>query len=465
MGSTGDATTSSAGSRPVGGAPGGMPRPNGLTPPASVPLTFFAAGGAGLVAMGLAIWFAADRAVIDPRHGGVLSAVHVAVLAFLSTVVLGALHQFAPVVGRRGIRSPNVARLSAVCIVGAGWLLSTGFAHGPEDLVAIGGTLGVLAAVLAAWNLSAPVGPNASGVPVWGIRLALAYLLVTVSFGIVYALNRQTGWFTPTVPARLLSHAHLGLLGWLGLTYVAVAEKLWPMFLLSHRPSQRSGAVAVGALAAGTLPLALGLLFGVAPLALAGAAVVAVGLLAHLTSLVGAVRHRRRPLELLHAFLFASAGFLVLALVAALVASVPAVSPAWRVRLVATEVAALISWLTLAVVGHSHKIVPFIGYSVLRTRGIRRKADGSPLLFADLYDRRVAIVGLALLAPGLLAVLGGLSTGTSAAVAVGGALVFLGALALVVNLAAGPLRALRLPPTPAPARRRPDAPRPTAVTR
>lgn len=432
-----------------------MPRnPSGLTPPASVPLTFFAAGGVGLVATGLAVWFAADRAVVDPRHGGVLSAVHVAVLAFLSTVVLGALHQFSPVVGRRAIRSATVARACAVCIVGAGWLLSTGFAHGPEDLVVVGGTLGVIAAVLAAWNLSAPVGPNAGGVPVWGIRLALAYLLVTVCFGIVYALNRQTGWFAPTMSQRLLAHAHLGLLGWLGLTYVAVAEKLWPMFLLSHRPSRRSGAVAVAAMAGGTLPLALGLLFGFAPLALAGGAVVVVGLLAHLTSLVGAVRHRRRPLELLHAFLFASAGFLVLGLLAALAATVPAVSPLWRARLVAAEITALISWLTLAVVGHAHKIVPFIAYSVLRTRGIRRKADGSALLFADLYDRRVAATGLMLLGPGLLAVLCGLLAGSSVAVATGGGLISLGALGLVANLTVGPLRALRLPPTPAAPRRR-----------
>jgi hypothetical protein len=431
-----------------------MPRPQGLTPPASVPLFFFALGGVAFVLMGVGIWFAADRAVLDPRHGGVLSVVHVAVLAFLSTFVMGALHQFGPVVGRRAIRSGGVAKVSAVCIAAAGWLLSTGFAHGPEDLVVVGGILGVTAAFLVTWNLSAPVGPDASGVPVWGIRLALGYLLVTVGFGIVYAFNRQTGWFAPTMPERLLAHAHLGLLGWLGLTYVAVAEKLWPMFLLSHRPSRRSGVVAVASLAGGTLPLCLGLLFGFAPLALFGAALVATGLIAHLTSLVGAVRHRRRPLELLHAFLFASAAFLVLGITAALVAALPAVSSEWRVRLVATEVAALISWLTLAVVGHAHKIVPFIGYSVLRTRGIRRKADGSPLLFADLFDPKVATLGMALLVPGLLGVTGGLLGDSETAVSIGGILTSLGALALVANLTIGPVRALRLPPTPAPARRR-----------
>jgi hypothetical protein len=444
---------------------GGMPRnPAGLTPAASVPLAFFALGSTGLVAFGLAIWFAADRAVIDPRHGGVLSAVHVAVLAFLSTVVLGALHQFAPVVGRRAIRSANVARMSAVCMAGAGWLLSTGFAHGPEDLVVVGGTLGVTAAVLAAWNLSAPVGPDAGGTPVWGIRLSLAYLLITVGFGIVYALNRQAGWFAPTMADRLLAHAHLGLLGWLGLTYVAVAEKLWPMFLLSHRPSQRSGAVAVGSLAAGTLPLALGLLLGVEPLALVGGAVVAIGLLAHLVSLFGAVRHRRRPLELLHAFLFTSAGLLVVALAAGALAALGDVSPAWRQRLVAVEVTALIGWLSLAVVGHAHKIVPFISYSVLRTRGIRRKADGSPLLFADLFDRRLAGLGLLLLGPGFLAILAGLLWSNATVVSLGGVLTSLGGLTVVGNLTVGPLRAMRLPPTPAPPRRRPDAPRPSAVT-
>ena len=64
------ARTAPAGSAPF--VPGGRAG----VPPASVPLGFLAAGGVGLWAFGLAVWFAADRVVEAPTHPGVVSTVH-----------------------------------------------------------------------------------------------------------------------------------------------------------------------------------------------------------------------------------------------------------------------------------------------------------------------------------------------------------------------------------------------------
>jgi hypothetical protein len=80
----------------------------------------------------------------------------------------------------------------------------------------------------------------------------------------------------------VLAHAHIGLLGWLGLTYVAVADNLWPMFLLAHRPRARAGAWAVGLLATAVPFLAVGLLFGVPWLAWPAAGAATTGRGAHL---------------------------------------------------------------------------------------------------------------------------------------------------------------------------------------
>ena len=63
------ALTAPAGSAPF--VPG-----RAAVPPASVPLEFLAAGGVGLWAFGLAVWFAADRVVEAPTHPGVVSTVH-----------------------------------------------------------------------------------------------------------------------------------------------------------------------------------------------------------------------------------------------------------------------------------------------------------------------------------------------------------------------------------------------------
>lgn len=419
-----------------------------VVPPPSVPLGFLGAAGVGLVGAGLATALAADRTVVTPTHSGVVAAVHVTVLAFLTTAVLGALHQFVPVISRRPLRSVGAARVTLVGMVLTGWLLPTGFTHGPEALVAAAGVLGATTVALAAWNLSGPLASPDGGLPARGVRIAVAYLLLTVAFGVVYAFDRQTGWF-PLLPTRVLAHAHLGLLGWLGLTYVSVAEKLWPMFLLAHRPSARSGTAAVGLLAAGPVVVAGGLLLELPAVAWAGGLLVGGGIAAHLVSLAGCVRHRRRPLELLHAFLFASAVLVIVSAGLAVVAALPAVDPEVRARLVAAEVAALVGWLGLAVIGHVHKIVPFIGYGALRARGVRTNSAGTPLLFSDLFDRTAARMSLGAGAGGFALVVTGLVVGSSTTVGVGALAVAACGAITTLNLATGPRRATTGPVRPA----------------
>jgi hypothetical protein len=369
------------------------------------------------------------------------------VLAFLTVAVLGALHQFGPVVGRRELRSVPAARVTLVTMVVAAWLLPNGFAHGPEWMVLVGGLLAAASVIVIDWNLSAPLSSRTGGVPVVGLRISVAYLLLTVAFGVVYVLNRQAAWF-PLLPHRVLAHAHLGLLGWLGLTYVAVSEKLWPMFLLSHRPSARSGAVAVAAIGSGVLPLATGLLFAVPALVWVGGALVVIGLASHIVSLVGSVRHRRRALELLHAFLFTSTGFLVAAVVFGVLAAAADVSATTRATMVAAEVGSFMAWVTLAIVGHSHKIVPFIVYTRMRARGIRLHRSGRPLLFGDLYRKTPARVTLAAVAGGFLAIVAGLAATSAQAIAVGGVLVAAGGLIALLNLSLGPRLAGAADPVP-----------------
>ena len=415
---------------------GGM-APVDVVPPPPVPLGFLAAAGVGLVGFGLATWFAADRIVAAPSHPGAVSAAHLGVLAFLTVGVLGAVHQFGPVVGRRPLRSVPAARLTLAGMVATGWLLPTGFAHGPDWLIPTAGSVGAVTVVIAAWNLSGPLMARGGDIPVIGLRISITYLVVTVAFGMVYAFNREAGWF-PLYPSRVLAHAHLGLLGWLGLTYVSVAEKLWPMFLLSHRPSARPGVVAVSCLGAGVAPLAAGLLFSAPAFAWLGGGLVIVGLGAHAVSLATSVRHRRRPIELLHGFLFGSIGFLAIAAVTGGLAVVLPLDPATRARLVTAEVAALIAWLGLAILGHAHKIVPFIVYTVLRSRGVSRWATGRPLLFSDLYRPVPARVTLVLGATGFAMLVAGILTASAPTVAAAGVTIAATALVTMLNLTLTP---------------------------
>lgn len=430
------------------GRPPGVP--SGVPPP-SVPLAFLAAAALGLVAFGTALVWARTAAITDPTDDSVVAAAHLGMLATLSMGVLGALHQFTPVVTGRSLRSVGLARATFLAWLGGAWLLPYGFAtkHG-GGAVEAGGGLAALAVILVVINLWAPLATRGKGAPVTGLRFALAGFVVTAGFGVLYVADHRANWFDLSGHI-VLAHAVVGLFAWLGLTYISVAEKLWPIFFLAHVPGKRrAGWVAVWAVPSGVALLSPGLLFGLGPLAWAGAAVLAAGLGAHLVSLLAYVRHRRRKADLHLLFVVTSSLWLIagagLALAAVLVIGR---HPHEGEALVAAAVVAFGGWLLEALVGHAHKVVPFIVWTALRSRGVEKGPAGKPLMFADLYDHRWAAVTYGLVTAGIAAVCVGFAASLAGAIAVGGALLVATGLVVAANLWITPSRLRAAAPGPA----------------
>lgn len=419
-------------------------RPAGIpasVPPPSVPLSFFAAAGLGLVACGLALFWSRQAAVVDPTDDSVVAAAHFAMLATLSMGVLGAIHQFVPVITQRPLRSVRISRATfATWLLGA-WMLPIGFASRHEPLVEVGGAFAALAVGLLVANVAPALAARGKGVPVTGLRLAVGGFVVTAGYGVIYAADRRGAWFDLSGHV-VLAHAVVGLVGWLGLTYVSVAEKLWPMFLLAHVPgARRSPSLAVGGIAAGVLLLSPGLLFGVAALAVAGAALIVGGLGAHLVSLSLYVRHRRRAADLHLIFVVTAALYVLVGVALALAAALAISADHHRgVALVAASVAAVAGWLLVALVGHAHKVVPFILWSYLRGRGIRNGADGRQLMFADLYSRGASVAAYGLVTLGAAAVVTGLAVSNAVLLGAGGILLAASAPVVAFNLSWRTLR-------------------------
>ncbi len=451
-------STATAGAWP--GRPPGLP---GAVPPPSVPLAFLAAASLGLVACGVAWAWARGWASSDPTADPVVAAVHLGVLATLATGVLGAVHQFAPVITGRPLRSVRLARLVFVTWLGASWLLPLGVATGQVAVTAASGGLAGLSVVLLALNLAGPLAVRGKGTPVTALRLGLAGAVATSLLGVAFVGDRQGGWFVLSGHVDLAMGV-LGMFGWLGLTYVGVAEKLWPMFLLAHLPGRhRSGRVAVWCLAGGVALASPGLAWRADGLAWAGGAVAAVGLGAHLVSLAVHVRHRRRAVDLHLVFVLTAAAWVPvgagLALAAALV--VPRHHHA-GVALAAAALSAFGAWLLEALVGHAHKVVPFVVWSVLRARGIATGPTGRPLLFADLYDHRWAAVSYGTLTCGAAALCAGLGASAPPLVAAAGVLFVTTGLVVAANLSVVPVHLLGRAAGPASA---PAAgPRPEGLT-
>jgi len=378
---------------------------------------------------------------VDPTADRVVAAAHLGMLATLSTGVLGALHQFTPVVTQRPLRSVRLARATFVAWLSASWLLPFGIATEHEAVVEAGGALAALAIAMLVVNLSAPLAARGKGAPVVGLRFALVGFVVTGCFGVLYVADRRGSWFDLSGHV-VLAHATIGLFGWLGLTYISVAEKLWPMFFLAHVPGRRrAGRTAVWAVPAGVALLAPGLLLGLPAIAAPGATVLAVGLGAHLVSLLTHVRHRRRKADLHLLFVSTSASWLFVGSALALAAVL--VLPHHHhsgIALVAAAIAAFGGWLLEALVGHAHKVVPFIGWSALRARGIDKNTAGEPLLFADLYNHTWAGITYGLVTAGIASLCVGLAATLPAATAVGGGLFVATGMVVSANLAIRPTR-------------------------
>lgn len=412
-------------------------RPRGVpavVPPPWLPLTFLAAAGLGVVACGATLIWSAPTVVSHPMADRVIGTAQFATLAVLSMGVLGALHQFVPVAAQRPLRSIRLAQLTFAAWLAAAWLIPIGLVTRHEPVIAVGGAAVTVAVTAAVINLGDPLRARGKGAPVVGLRLALLGLVLTAASGATFVADRSGSWFVLSGHV-VLAHAVVGLFFWVGMVYIAVAEKLWPMFLLAHLPGRHySGMVAVWTTAAGVSLLSLGL-WGRAPVVgWAGGAILAAGLGAHLVSLVSHVRHRRRGRDLHLTFVVAAAAWLIGGTVIGLVAALVPAGHLERERLIGAAVAALAGWLLTALVGHAHKVVPFISWTALRAAGVDRGGDGRPLLFADLYDHTLAWATFACTEAGIAAIGVGLVADLSAAVAVGGAAWVLTGLIAAANL-------------------------------
>lgn len=410
---------------------------SGNTPPASLPLTYFGFALIGMVACGITLAIAARAAVTDPTDDMVVAAAHFGMLATLSMGILGALHQFTPVVTQSPLRSVALARATFVCWLFGAWLLPLGFALTNESIVEAGGAFAGTAVALVVVNLSKPLSSRRKGAPVVGLRISVAGFAATALYGLVYVADRRGSWFELNGHV-VLAHAVVGLFAWLGLTYVSVAEKLFPMFFLAHIPGRkRAGMIAIISVAGGVALLSPGLLFGLWPLAWSGGVILAVGLGFHLFSLIRHVIHRRRKADLYLVFVLSSAGFLAAGVVLSVAAAIGGGSSS---TLSAACVAAFAGWVLLAFLGHLHKVIPFVLWSKFRSNGIARNGAGGQLVFGDLYVGAAAAAAYALVASGTALVVAGLVMLQALLISFGGLLIALSALVMLSNFSLTPWR-------------------------
>jgi len=183
---------------------------------------------------------------------GTLIAVHLLTIGWLLLLMLGALFQFIPVITSKPLPSQPLALATLIAIqVGLIGMLC-GFAALGLDLpwlvrcLPVGGALVIIGVLLACYDIGMPLlQARPMPLPARMVLTGLAFLLVTVTLGLTFALALSVPTLAPDL-APLLAvgvgyHALAGLGGWFTLTAMGVSYKLLPMFMLAPEERGRAG--------------------------------------------------------------------------------------------------------------------------------------------------------------------------------------------------------------------------------
>lgn len=343
--------------------PAGPPPPSLLlknAPPLRLPGEHFAAalifwlfGAAGLV------WVAPDIAQGLFPLPRVVAVTHLFTLGWITTTIQGALYQFLPVALGVSIRSEKLGHVSFFLFASGLTLFVSGMALAAHPVLITGAALFGTGLLIFAGNLAVTLARAPQrNLSWWALAFATVYLIVTVILGAALAGN-LSGSYLPHRFLALGVHIHIAAIGWVAMVMVGVAQRLLPMFLLSHGGTERAGAAAVGLLGGGVALLIVSHHF-LSPLLLSIImALVAAGFVAFIIQAALFFRHRKKPkLDPGLRLAGVALGFILCAIVLAPFflyngLGAPRIATAYVVTLV-------LGGLSLFVAGHYYKILPFL---------------------------------------------------------------------------------------------------------
>ncbi len=302
----------------------------------------------------------------------VLAGVHLTTIGFLTLLMLGALHQFVPVLTETELASQSWSGVTLIAVTAglagmvAGFLaLPGGTLPSMAWLLPVGGSWVVLGVVAAVINLGVTLKrawPWA--LPAWLVATGLAYLLLTVLAGLLLALSLVvpglfSGHQLSVMGGRgLAAHVLGGVGGWLTLTAMGVSYKLLAMFTLSDEHRGVAGWTAYVATAIGISAAWLARWMGLNRVAEIAWVLILSGLALYLWDMRALYRSRkRRQLEL-----NARYGAIPLGFLGVLIAAGAAVRFAGGLGHLdlALIFLALYGWLGGLALTQLYKIVPFL---------------------------------------------------------------------------------------------------------
>lgn len=335
------------------------------SPPLGLVAPFFVTAPLGLVGAGILLLLAGNDAFLAVNAPRLVAATHAAVLGWLTLSIMGAIYQLGPaVLGGRLISQRWVRIQFGIHVVSVVGFVIALEAWDVRVMAAAGAGAAVSLIIFLVIAFPAVRGPGRDSIVRTYVSVALVFLAAAATAGVTYLGTLEHLWF-PVTQGRLSGHAHLGLLGWLGLMIMGVSYQLIPMFQVVRRgvPRFARPVLLVTAVSAGAGGLIL-MTDPSMPVRAVVAVAMAAGPILWIFDVWSMLKARSRRIVDVHTrATVVSLGFLAAAAVLGVLAAVgepvaPGGEPA-RMQL-AYGICAIGGWAGTTLIGNSFKIVPFL---------------------------------------------------------------------------------------------------------
>lgn len=377
----------------------GVPSPH--APAVSISLRFIVTGMLSFFTGATWLVFRPDILASYHYNQYVIAVTHLFTLGWITSIIMGAMYQLVPVALETKLYSERLARrqfiLHLIGFTGMVWMF---WIWDMKQVGHFGSIMGVGIGVFV-YNIARTL----KTIPRWNvIAAAIASALFWLSFTLLAGLYLSAAkcWaFSPFDPmAQMHAHAHLGVVGFMLMMIVGVSYKLVPMFTLGEMQKARRAWWSIGLLNVGLLALTVAIL-GHTTWKPAAALVIVAGLAVFGWEIWAILRARkRRVLDWGLTYFLTALGLLAVVGGVGVFLSRPSLklTPFTGQLENVYGLLALLSVVSLAILGMLYKIVPFlVWYSSYSSEVGRRKVPA----LADLYSARLQAVGYWLFVGGL----------------------------------------------------------------
>ena len=270
-------------------------------PSPDVVVPHYVAATIGFLVLGLLLIVFRQNLLGHYFHPHLFALTHVAVLGWMTMLIIGALYQLVPVILNTPLYSEPLAKWTFWSLLTGVVGLSLGFALSQYGLVVpVFASITYIALLLFSYNIIKSInGASILNMSGQFVIAAIFWLFLTGTFGILMAYNLGNNFLGNHQMAFLKVHIHLGLVGWFLQLVIGVSTTLLPMFFVSHAQTEQKLKKAFYFLNAGLLALGVNWLSVSIPwLSIASWVVIVTGVLFYISYVYESYQKRVRKLDI-----------------------------------------------------------------------------------------------------------------------------------------------------------------------